>query len=679
MISVLSKGIINTKGIECFFEDILVFGITNKTTKIAGWGNKKTAQKAQKKAIELNIPYLALEDGFYRSLDLGCNGSRPYSLIIDEKGIYYNSFKESQLEIYLNDDSWITHENIERAKKAITYIIDNNLSKYNQAKDISTDYFSSYAQKEKILIIDQTYNDASVLLSGADETSFKKMVEDALQFENAQIFIKIHPDVLCGKKKGYLTEYIYNEKIKIITEDVSSLSLLKQMDKVFVVSSQMGFEALLLGKNVYCYGLPFYAGWGLTHDKIACERRKKTHSIESLFYAACIKYPSYVNPITDKKCELEDILELLVKQKECNELNRGTFICVGFSYWKYPHARAYLQGTDNQIYFYKNYKKALLAAKKYNAKIVAWSSKITHDFVVECENNGISLIQMEDGFLRSVGLGSDFNWPFSLVLDSKGIYYNPQKQSDLEYLLQNFNKRSDKELLWKQAEKIQKFIIDKGLSKYNVGDFVSLKREDYTNNKKIILVPGQVEDDASVRLGGGIYKSNLALLKSVRENNPDACILYKPHPDVEKLNRKGKISEEIALQYADYVVTNTNITKLFDIIDEVHTLTSQTGFEALLRGIKVYCYGLPFYAGWGLTCDMQAIPRRTEKITINTLIASTLLLYPRYYDWRNSCFCNALDVCFYFTEEKLQYKSPKWARYCVIFRKSFCKLFNIGK
>ena len=398
------------------------------------------------------------------------------------------------------------------------------------------------------------------------------MVEDALLYENAQVFIKVHPDVLCGKKKGYLTTYLNDNRVKLITEDCSPLSLLKYMDKVFVVSSQMGFEALLLGKEVYCYGLPFYAGWGLTHDKITCERRKHIHTIESLFYASCIKYPCYVNPITEQKCELEDILELLAKQKKCNELNRGIFICVGFSYWKYPHARAYLQCTDNKIYFCRNYQKAISVAKKYHAKIVAWSSKISSDFALECKKNDIPLIQMEDGFLRSVGLGSDFNWPFSLVLDSRGIYYNPQHESDLEYLLQNFYDRNDQDILYEQAEKIRKFIVEKELSKYNVGNLSSLlKREDFTNNKKIILVPGQVEDDASVRLGGGVYKSNLELLKSVREYNPDACILYKPHPDVEKLNRKGKILEHIALEYADYVVTNTNIAKLFDIIDEVHT------------------------------------------------------------------------------------------------------------
>ena len=48
-----------------------------------------------------------------------------------------------------------------------------------------------------------------------------------------------------------------------------------------------------------------------------------------------------------------------------------------------------------------------------------------------------------------------------------------------------------------------------------------------------ILVPGQVEDDASIRLGTRDICTNLALLRSTREQNPDAIVIYKPHPDVE--------------------------------------------------------------------------------------------------------------------------------------------------
>lgn len=668
MLSTLIRKIYKDKNIKLFLEDSIQFGINSDTSAVIGWGYKNTSEKARKKACELNLPYWALEDGFYRSLDLGCKGAVPYSLIVDKTGIYYNSLQPSDLENYLNDISLISEENIQRARKAIDYICAHNLSKYNHAPDIDDEYFTEYSGKEKILVIDQTYRDASVLMSGASENTFSEMVEDALKIPQTQVFIKIHPDVLSGKKQGYLRQYADDKRVKLIAEDFSPLSLLKHMDKVFVVSSQMGFEALLLRKEVHCYGIPFYAGWGLTYDKLTCERRTVKHSLESLFYAACMVYPRYVHPIKKERCDLEDILQLLAVQKACNDQNRGRFVCVGFSYWKYHHARAYLQGTDNTIKFVRDFDKAVSTAKREKAKIVVWASKITSDFEQKCLQEKVQLIRMEDGFLRSVGLGSDFNWPFSLVLDSRGVYYNPQRESDLEYILDNFSVREDKDVLLDQAKKLQNIIVSKGLSKYNVGNAVTLKKENYTTDKKLLLVPGQVEDDASVRTGGGTIQSNLDLLKAVREENSDACIIYKPHPDVEKLNRKGKVAEADALKYADYVVTDTNITKLLEIVDEVHTLTSLTGFEALIRNIKVSCYGLPFYSGWGLTRDYQKTERRTNRLKLEELIAGTLLLYPKYYAWNETCFCSANDVCWQLLNMSGQKRSPFWARYAAIIR-----------
>ena len=65
-------------------------------------------------------------------------------------------------------------------------------------------------------------------------------------------------------------------------------------------------------------------------------------------------------------------------------------------------------------------------------------------------------------------------------------------------------------------------------------------------------------------------------------------------------------------------------------VDEVHVLTSLAGFEALLRGKKVTCYGQPFYAGWGLTDDRMPPARRTRRLTLDELVAGTLILYPTY-------------------------------------------------
>jgi capsular polysaccharide export protein len=75
-----------------------------------------------------------------------------------------------------------------------------------------------------------------------------------------------------------------------------------------------------------------------------------------------------------------------------------------------------------------------------------------------------------------------------------------------------------------------------------------------------------------------------------------------------------------------------------DACDEVHTMNSLTGFDALLRGKQVVTYGQPFYAGWGLTEDRceggQALVRRTRLLTLDELVAGVLLKYPLYWDWQ---------------------------------------------
>jgi capsular polysaccharide export protein len=265
-----------------------------------------------------------------------------------------------------------------------------------------------------------------------------------------------------------------------------------------------------------------------------------------------------------------------------------------------------------------------------------------------CRNAGVPLIRMEDGFIRSVGLGSNFQWPYSLVLDRRGIYYDPSQPSDLEVILNGLASRPDHDELCRRACQLREFIVAKGLTKYNVGGG-GPSRDRWPADRRILLVPGQVEDDASVHRGGCGIRNNFELLQAVRRYEPDAFIIYKPHPDVEVRNRKGRIPDEQALTVADEVVRDVRMDAMLAVVDEVHTLTSLTGFEALLRGIPVCTYGGPFYSGWGLTDDRATersfLARRGARLTLDELTAGTLLLYPNYYDWQTKSFCSAEDVC----------------------------------
>ncbi|MBR4741899.1 MAG: capsular polysaccharide biosynthesis protein [Desulfovibrio sp.] len=596
----------------------------------------KTITFALNFARQHHLPILRMEDGFLRSLDLGVHGAQPLSLVVDSCGMYYDATRASALEQLLNSD-W-ENPDLEESRRAMHTIVRSVLSKYNHAplmEDLAAKSTLFDKRTKKILVLDQTLGDVSIKLGLADAKSFEKMLNTALaENQGATIYLKVHPDVLSQAKFGHFDPNRLPEGVQPIAFDVAPISLLKLVDEVYTVTSQMGFEALLLGKRVHCFGMPFYAGWGLTVDHVCCPRRKKIRRIEDIFYAAYIQYCRYVHPVQNKRVSIWEIMDILAVQRKVNDQNRGYHACLGFKKWKHPHARAFLHSTAGEVAFFDSADEALVMAKKKQGRLVVWASKVSDNIAQRAEEFGVGLLRMEDGFLRSVGLGSNFFRPGSLVLDNVGIYYDPNKPSLLEQIL--LQERSAEEL--QLASRLRCELVARGISKYNISgqtDLPNLPKEG-----RIILVPGQVEDDASVRLGGlGIF-SNLELLKLVRSKNPNAYVIYKEHPDVVSGNRKGAVPKSEAVKYADSVVRTTPIEKVLPFCHEVHTLTSLTGFEAMLRGIRVITYGGPFYAGWGLTTDLHTFPRRKSLPSLDHLVAGTLLLYPRYYDWESSQIVN---------------------------------------
>lgn len=255
---------------------------------------------------------------------------------------------------------------------------------------------------------------------------------------------------------------------------------------------------------------------------------------------------------------------------------------------------------------------------------------------------------MEDGFIRSVGLGSNLVAPRSLVIDDLGIYFDASQPSRLELLL---SKTVFSESILTEAQSLQAALVESKVGKYNVGS--AAIDINFPKNKPVLLVPGQVEDDASIQTGTRAVNTNLGLLQHVRQYNPDAYIIYKPHPDVVSGNRVGHISEKEALQYADSIMPEMDIIVLMEQCDELHTMTSLSGFEALLRGKKVFCYGIPFYAGWGLTTDLYSLDnRRHRQLTLEELVAGTLLLYPQYLNIKTGKLTNALTTLSAISQER---------------------------
>lgn len=621
MIGIFSKGIADIPYLESFLQDEVVLNPSNyyRLTSIAGWGRKPTAKRALYLAEKHKIPYLALEDGFIRSVGLGVLESPPLSLIIDPVGIYYDATRPSRLEHMLNEDNF-SQDLLTEAHRCMEFIVEHRISKYNHTTKRFTPHDNA---RKNILLVDQTANDMSVELGLADAGSFKQMYEYALKkYPDENIYIKVHPDVIAGKKKGYLSELPLNPSVEVISEDTNPIDLICHMDHVMVVTSQLGFEALLLGKKVSCFGMPFYANWGLTEDHLICDRRKKKRSVLELFAAAYLCYPSYIRPDTGVPGRLMDVLKYIVMHKSQVSQNK-VYYAVGFPKWKRQFIRPFFDKNVN-LKFVSSQTEVVPID---NCKYVVWSYQAGESVKTLPESQ---IERIEDGFFRSVGLGSNFHAPWSLVKDDLGMYFNPQTPSRLEGILnsQNFD-----DLDLKEARLIREYIVEQELSKYNT-DSSYEPNIHVEGNRKVLFVPGQVADDASIVYGcTNRFRSIEGLLTYLREMYPDAFILFKPHPDVVKRNRQGMHDDDVLSELCDHVETKASVLQCIKRADEVHTLTSQTGFDALLREKKVFTYGGPFYAGWGLTTDLLDFPRRMRKLSIDELVAGALIYYPQYYNW----------------------------------------------
>lgn len=284
-----------------------------------------------------------------------------------------------------------------------------------------------------------------------------------------------------------------------------------------------------------------------------------------------------------------------------------------FSSWKRSSVRQCFPGS--KVRFITN-----VTVVPAGGVLVVWGLRsVKEELAAE-----VQIVHLEDGFLRSVGLGADLVRPMSWVIDKLGLYYDATQPSDLEVLLAE---TVVTEALLGRAASLRKRIVDEGITKYNVGN-ASWQRPE--GRSRVILVPGQVESDASLAYGAPKISTNIRLLQTVREANANAYVVYKPHPDVISGLRLKGLEEEDAQGWCDEIVTNVTMESLLMAVDEVHVLTSLTGFEALLRGKAVTCYGQPFYAGWGLTFDVVPILRRSRKLLLDELVAGALINYPLY-------------------------------------------------
>ncbi|HBH26449.1 MAG TPA: beta-3-deoxy-D-manno-oct-2-ulosonic acid transferase [Rhodospirillaceae bacterium] len=549
---------------------------------LIGWGRKKSGRLAQARGA----PFLLLEDGFLRGL---YPSDPPLSVVVDDLGIYYDAREPSRLETLIAQP--LTQAQAARAHALIAAWRAGGVSKHNAAADHAGPLRCPY-----VLVVDQVRGDASVAGGLANAGTFARMLE-AARTENpgCAVVIKRHP-----AGRGY-----FSSGPEVIEGDVHPACLIADARAVYTVTSQMGFEALLHGVPVRCFGMPFYAGWGLTRDDLPAPTRRGCATLEQLAHAALIAYPRYRDPESGVRCEVEGVLAHLALQRRARaRLGPGPLYAPGLPWHKRRNMARFTQGAE--VRFAKGGGSALL-----------WGT-------TPAPPRAGPVIRVEDGFLRSAGLGAALVQPLSWVFDDLGLHYDPTRPSRLEHILQNTD-FTEADLA--RAARLRAAILEGGVTKYALPASATWTRP--PGARRVVLVPGQVPGDAALRLAAtGLVKGNADLLAAVRAAEPGAHILYKPHPDVVAGLREG--DGDLA-PLCDAVVVHGDIAPLLPQVDAVHVVSSLAGFEALLRGVPVVCWGAPFYAGWGLTDNRGPVPaRRTRRLALDTLAYGALIAYPIY-------------------------------------------------
>ncbi|MBE0552945.1 MAG: capsular polysaccharide biosynthesis protein [Rhodobacteraceae bacterium] len=594
----------------------LRLGLPGPADGVVVWGRSPHAWRGESVAARRGVPLVRVEDAFLRSIRPGRAGDAPLGLMIDGLGVHFDSSAPSALERILATDPLDNSNLLTRARDGIARIRALDLSKYNLHTDMPG------PPPGYVLVVDQTRGDASITHAGADAASFSDMLMQALEdHPQARIVVKTHPETALGLRAGHFATPL-PDRVTLLSDPVSPWHLLEGAIAVYTVSSQLGLEAILAGHRPRVWGQPFYAGWGLTDDRNPPARRKRQLTKTQLFAAAMLMAPTWYDPCRDRLCSFEEAVDQLEAELRAFRQDRAGHVAAGIRLWK----RRWMQrqfGREKPVVFTDPPEKAARRATASGRNLLIWAGKLPEDWAGPA-------LRVEDGFLRSRGLGAELVPPLSLVVDDLGIYYDPSRESRLERLVLSPLPPGGAA----RAARLRERLVATGVSKYNLAGGLPELPDGHR-----ILVPGQVEDDASIRLGAGAVRTNLALLQAVRSAHPKAVLIYKPHPDVEAGLRPGAVPE--ARGIADVIAENADPLALIAACDEVWTMTSLLGFEALLRGKPVTCLGAPFYAGWGLTRDLGPVPDRRRRAVdghplprpgLDGLVHAALIAYPRCFD-----------------------------------------------
>lgn len=606
-----------------------------------GWGGRASGLRARRLGRRFDKPVVILEDGFLKSYAPG-RREPAHSFVIDRSGIYFDATRPCDLTGFIDRDA--TEAQIRRAREAIDFIRQNRLSKYNNSPIRPMSEAGLPSGRPYVLVVDQVAGDASIAGALADEASFGAMLEHARdRYPHAVIVARTHP--AAGERSPVLNA-AKRQRIEVaVPGRMNPWPLIENAEAVYTVSSQLGFEALMAGRKVHSFGVTYYSHRGLTEDHCRAPAARKPAALEQIFHAAFIDYSRYLDLHERRPVEIERALDQMLTVREQRNQVTPRVYTGGLSPWKKRALDPFVVGPEGRAVHCRSLKRAALLAGENGGQVALWGTS-------KPLPEGVTAVRFEDGFIRSRGLGANLALPSSLAMDWDHVYYDARGESRLEHIIAHHD---FPEALLDRARRLVDSIVEKGVSKYNVGDEVAFPAVEPGRLK--ILVPGQVEKDASIRYGSPAIKTNRSLVAAVRALYPGAYLVYKEHPDVTSGMRSGGDVPDAA----DAIVREGDIKHWIAWCDRLETMTSLAGFEALIRGKPVGVHGIPFYAGWGVTEDRLAVPRRKRRISVEMLAAAALILYPFYVHPLSGLPCKVEEL----VEEialRRQVKAPLWRR-----------------
>lgn len=282
--------------------------LAENSDAVVGWGRKASGRRAQWLARLLRRNFVLLEDGFIRSV---ARQDPPLSLIVDDVGVYYDAFGSSRMEQAISRGADAAQA--EHARRLAHLWREHRVSKYNHSPE-----FAGTLPLPYVLVVDQTFGDLSIDRGLAATSSFNDMLAAALnEHPDATIIVKVHPDVITKGRRGHFSsEMLQHERVMTMGGAYHSPSLIEHAAAVYTVTSLMGFEALLWNRPVRCFGMPFYAGWGLTEDMLVAPSRRHRARLEDIVHAALVEAARYADPVNGEAWDAERAILHVGRERE---------------------------------------------------------------------------------------------------------------------------------------------------------------------------------------------------------------------------------------------------------------------------------------------------------------------------------------------------------------------------